>query len=198
MMTSPKDHPEILPADFQNMFVQFQDQLKSYLFRITTNQLDAEDLAQETYIKAVNNLDGFHGKSSLKTWVFTIATNLARDRLRTQRRWQEDAQDCCRETTRSSPQRVARMRDIVAQSPADLYEFQEHVDFCFTCLAKTLKIEQQLVLILKEIYDFKISEIMTIVQLSEGQVKYTLSQARHIMTDIFDRRCALVNQQGVC
>ena len=90
------------------------------------------------------------------------------------------------------------MRDIVSRSPAEAYEFKEHIDFCFTCLAKTLKLEQQLALILKEIYDFKISEIMEILQLSEGQVKYSLKQARQIMTDIFDRRCALVNQKGIC
>jgi len=51
----------------------------------------------------------------------------------------------------------ARMRDIVKNSPAEKYEFHEHIDYCFTCIAKTLEIEQQLALILKEIYDFKIA-----------------------------------------
>ena len=172
--------------------------MKSYLFRITANRLDAEDLAQETYLKAANNLSSFAGKSSLKTWIFTIATNLARDNYRVRRRWQEDAQDRCRTDTRASSQRVTMMRHIVSHSPAEAYEFKEHIDFCFTCLAKTLKIEQQLTLILKEVYAFKVLEIMEILQLSEGQVKYALTQARQIMTDIFDRRCVLVNQQGTC
>ena len=120
---------ELLLKDFQIEFVQFQDKLKSYLFRITANRLDAEDLVQETYIKASSNLLSFNGKSSLKTWVFTIATNLARDNLRAQRRWKEDAQDRCRENTRSSPQRVAVMRDIVSRSPAEAYEFKETYRF---------------------------------------------------------------------
>jgi len=114
------------------------------------------------------------------------------------RRWREDTQDRCREATQASPEKVARMREIVADSPAEKYDFKEHIDYCFTCIGKTLEIEQQLVIILKEIYEFTVSEIMEILGLSEGQVKYALSEARHTMADIFDRRCELVNKSGVC
>lgn len=185
-------------ADFEAQFVQFQPELQSYLFRITANRQDAEDLAQETYLKAVNNLSGFSGRSSLKTWVFTIATNLARDHFRARHRWRADIQDRCRTATKSSPEKVATMHRIVQQSDAARYEFKEHIDFCFTCIAKTLKIEQQLALILKEVYGFRGVDIMEILHLSKGKVKHALADARRTMTEIFDRRCALVNQNGVC
>ena len=51
--------------------------LYSLLLRILNDEQDAEDILQETYIKAYNALPGFEGRSSLKTWLFRIATNEA-------------------------------------------------------------------------------------------------------------------------
>ena len=185
-------------AAFEERFLRIRPQLVSFLFRITTNRQDAEDLALDTYLKALDKRAGFAGKSSLKTWIFAIATNLARDHFRVRHRWREDAQDRCRTATQASPEKVATMREIVACSPVNRYEFKEHIDYCFTCLAKTLAIEQQLVLILKDVYGFRVSEIMEILQLTEGKVKHALAQGRRTMIDIFDRRCVLVSKQGVC
>lgn len=185
-------------ASFQDEFLKLRPRLVSYLFRLTTHPQDAEDLAQDTYLKARENLAKFAGRSSLQTWVFAIATNLARDRFRVRSRWGEDIQDRCREATQSSPEKVAEMRRIVSSSPAEKYEFHEHIDYCFSCIAKTLELEQQLALILKEIYGFTVAEIMEILLLSEGKVKHAIADARRIMADIFDRRCVLVSQQGAC
>ena len=78
---------------FQTLFAEFQNQLKSYLYRLLPDRDDVEDLTHDTFIKAFANLSTFHQDSSLKTWVFKIATNLAYDHLRKQKRWQPDAQD---------------------------------------------------------------------------------------------------------
>jgi RNA polymerase sigma-70 factor (ECF subfamily) len=51
--------------------------LYSLLLRILNDEQDAEDILQETYIKAYNALPGFEGRSSLKTWLFRVATNEA-------------------------------------------------------------------------------------------------------------------------
>jgi len=80
-------YPIVTTEEFQAQFLGLQAKLKSYLFRITASLQDAEDLAQDTYLKAAKNLASFAGKSALKTWVFTIATNLARDNFKAQRRW---------------------------------------------------------------------------------------------------------------
>lgn len=188
----------ISAEEFQTQFVRLLPHLRSYLFRLTAHRQDTEDMVQETYLKAGRNLSSFAGKARFKTWVFAIATNLAKDNFRARQRWREDIQDRCRTATQAAPEKVERMREIVRNSPAERYEFKEHIDYCFTCIAKTLEIEQQVTLILKEIYDFKVAEIMDVLQMSEGQVKYALAEARRILADIFDRRCALVNKQGVC
>ncbi len=185
-------------SEFQQDFVNFRHELRSYLLRITANREDAEDLAQDTYLKALKNLDSYAGQSSLKTWVFTIGTNLARDYLRTKKRWHEDYQEKCREAHIQRPALTATLMSVHASSPAGKFELKEHINYCFTCMAKTLEIEKQVCLILKDIYDFTMVEIMEILGMSEGQVRWAITDARKIMTDIFDRKCAIVNKQGVC
>jgi RNA polymerase sigma-70 factor, ECF subfamily len=78
------------------------------------------------------------------------------------------------------------------------YDMREHIDTCFTCIAKNLPIENQVVLMLKDVYDFSLSEICLIISKTEGVVKYLLQDARKTMTDIFNHRCALINKKGVC
>ncbi len=188
--------PEL--AEYQDKFIELQPALRSYLYRLMAVKQEAEDLTQDTYLKVFKSLHQFKGKSSFKTWVFSIATNLARDQLRKTKRWQVDYQDNCRTATYRSQKLRDTMAGIVQQAPHGKYVIKEHIDFCFTCMSKTLSLEQQISMMLKDIYQFKISEIMQIMHLSEGKVKHALADARNTLRSIFDHRCSLVNQQGVC
>jgi RNA polymerase sigma-70 factor (ECF subfamily) len=60
----------------------YEGTVRSILYRLAGNAGDAEDLAQETFIKVYQHLPKFRGDSSLKTWILRIATNLTRDMLR--------------------------------------------------------------------------------------------------------------------
>lgn len=183
---------------FQTLFATFQNQLKSYLYRLVTDRNDVDDLTHDTFIKAFSRIATFQQESSLKTWVFKIATNLAYDHLRKLKRWQPDAQDRGADLAIGSEE-VRRAFWIAHDtSPAGAYEMREHIDFCFTCISKTLAIENQVALILKDMYDFSVREIADILGKTEGVIKHLLNDARSIMTDIFEYRCALVNKNGVC
>jgi RNA polymerase sigma-70 factor (ECF subfamily) len=61
-----------------------------------------------------------------------------------------------------------------------------------------LPIEQQLALILKDVYEFKNKEVAIILNRSIAVVKHLLHDSRAKMIDIFDNRCALVNKNGTC
>lgn len=183
---------------FQALFAEFQDQLKSYLYRLLTDRNDVDDLTHDTFIKAFTKLSTFNRDASLKTWVFTIATNLAYDHLRKLARWKADAQDRGADLAIGSEEVKQAFWRVHDNSPAGAYEMKEHIDYCFTCISKTLPIENQIALILKDIYDFSIKEIGRILDKTEGVVKHLLNDARNVMTDIFDYRCALINKNGVC
>jgi RNA polymerase sigma-70 factor (ECF subfamily) len=183
---------------FQTLFAEFQNQLKSYLYRLLTDRNDADDLTHDTFIKAFTKISTFNQDSSLKTWVFTIATNLAYDHLRKLSRWQADAQDRAADLAISSEEIKQVFWMVHNTSPAGVYEMKEHIDYCFTCISKTLPIENQVALILKNIYDFQVKEICIILEKKEGVIKHLLNDARNTMTDIFEHRCALINKNGVC
>jgi RNA polymerase sigma-70 factor (ECF subfamily) len=183
---------------FQMLFAEFQNQLKSYLYRLTTDRNDVDDLMHDTFIKAFDKISAYNQDSSLKTWVFKIATNLAYDHLRKLNRWPADAQDQGAILAISTGEIQQSFRIVHQTSHAGAYEMKEHIDFCFTCISKTLPIENQVALILKDIYDFQTKEICLIMESTEGVVKHLLNFSRDTMTTIFDNRCALVNKNGVC
>lgn len=67
------------------------------------------------------------------------------------------------------------------ESPEGTFDMRDHIDHCFTCMAKTLAIEKQVALILKDVYDFSVKEIAVIIDKSQDVVKHLLQDARHTM-----------------
>ncbi|MEM6845983.1 MAG: RNA polymerase sigma factor [Bacteroidota bacterium] len=183
---------------FQSLFSEFQHQLKSYLYRLLANRSDAEDLTHDTFIQAFDKLSTFEGKSSLRTWVFQIATNLSYNYLKRQKRWTEDVSERAKSLVLENPSLRQNIIHVHETSPEARYDMKEHIDTCFSCIAKNLPIENQIVLILKDIYSFSVADISRIINTTEGVVKYLLQSGRKTMIDIFDRRCALVSKNGVC
>lgn len=185
---------EILNKEFEVV----RGQLKSYILRITASVSDTEDIVQDTYLKASEKLGSFRGESSLKTWLFAIASNLAKDNRRAKRRWAENVTDMGKEAALSDPQFFREAMQIRMTSPQGQFEIKEHIAFCFTCISRSLPLEQQISLLLKEVYEFKVPEIAQIIDSSEAMVKYYLHTGRTKMTGIFEGRCALINKTGVC
>ncbi|MEO1411748.1 MAG: RNA polymerase sigma factor [Bacteroidota bacterium] len=183
---------------FQELFKTFQEELKTYLFRLLASRADAEDLTHDTFIRAFDKVASFRGEASFKTWVFRIATNLAYKALSKRRRWVEDVKGQAKDLVLGHPSLRGAIEGVHRTSEFGRFEMREHIDTCFTCMAKNLPIENQVALILKDVYDFSVKEIQLILDRSEGQVKYLLQTARKTLTDLFERRCALVNKNGVC
>ncbi len=183
---------------FNQEFEDIISHLKSYILRITASLADTEDIVQDTYLKALDKLHTFRGESSLKTWLFTIASNMAKDNLKAQKRWVENVTDITREAALTNKEFFREAMNIRMTSPNGQYEAKEHIAFCFTCISKSLPLEQQLCVFLKEVYEFKVAEIASILNTNEAMVKYYLHAGRSKMISIFDGRCALINKEGIC
>jgi RNA polymerase sigma-70 factor, ECF subfamily len=184
--------------ELTNQFETFRGELKSFLLRMTASVQDAEDIVQDTYIKARSKINTFRGESSLKTWVFSIASNLAKDLLRSRKRWPETVTDICREEVLGNKSFLQETIQIRQTSPQGNFEIKEHIAFCFTCVSKSLPLEEHLALLLKEVYGFKVREISQILNQTDSMVKYYLHVSRSKMIEIFDHRCSLINKQGIC
>ena len=183
---------------FNEQFETIRPQLRSYLLRMTAHAVDTDDIVQDTWVKAQDKLETFRGESSLKTWIFAIASNLAIDNLRKKQRWPENVTDICRTAALEDPKHLEGSMKVIQTSQYARFEMKEHIAFCFTCIAKSLPLEQHLCLMLKEVYDFKVKEITQILNTTTALVKYHLHTARSKMIEIFEGRCALINKEGVC
>jgi len=183
---------------YKTEFVRLRDNLESFVFRFVCNRQDMEDIVQETYVKVFQNINTFQNRSSFKTWVFTIAANTAKNYLKKHKLWKENFQDKAEALHLESDEIMGLLKNVYYTSPDIQFEICEHISYCFNCIIKTLKLSQQICLLLKEIYGFKIKEIMEITLFSEGKVKHNLSYAKKNMALIFDQRCALINKKGIC
>ena len=184
--------------DLSIEFERIRPQLRSYILRMTASVADTDDILQDTWIKASLNFESFQGNSSVKTWLFAIASNLAKDILRHKKRWTEDCTDICKQAALGNRAFFEEAMNIRMSSPQGNFEVKEHITFCLTCIAKSLPLEQQICLLLKEIYDFKVAEIATIADTTEAMVKYYLHTSRAKMVHIYEGRCALINKEGAC
>ncbi len=139
-------------ASFAELVQTHQAEVLSFLYRMTAHRQDAEDLAQEFWLRVHKKLPAFEGRSSFRTWLFRVATNLARDHHRVRQRWPVHAQDLAKELAESSPETAAEFRRVEQESAHARFEIREHIDCCLTCIMKTLPLEQQLAILLGEMY----------------------------------------------
>lgn len=183
---------------FSQLVLRHQATIKSYLYRLTACREDADDLAQEVWIGVFTRLATFKGQSSVRTWLFAIATLLAMDHHRVRARWPVDAQDKAKALAAADPE----IDDILSrthwESPRARYEMREHVDFCFTCIMKTLPLDEHVAFMLCDIYGFTSDEAAEVLERSPEVVDHLRHRARTTMKRIFEHRCALINPQGGC
>ena len=74
--------------EFMDLVIdRYKNSLYSLCRRMEINKHDADDLFQDTWVKAIKNIQGFSGKSSFTTWLYAICMNLYKDRYRKRQRW---------------------------------------------------------------------------------------------------------------
>jgi RNA polymerase sigma-70 factor (ECF subfamily) len=185
-------------AAFQELMTRYGREIRGYLYRLTACREDAEDLSQVVWVRVFRHLAKFEGRCSFRTWLYTIATSAARDHHRAHQRWPVDAQDRARTLAESGPETAAEFQRVARESEAGRYEMREHIDFCLTCILKTLPLEEQLAVMLAEIYGFTAAESAGIIGVTVGVFKHRLHDARVTMERVFEQRCALINKTGVC
>ncbi len=78
---------------FDELYDKYHQDLFQFLFYMVRNREEAEDLVQEVYIRVIHSYKRFEGKSSEKTWLFSIAKNVAIDHFRKQKNWKQKIYD---------------------------------------------------------------------------------------------------------
>jgi len=150
---------------------------------------EAEDAVQETSLRAWRGFDRFEGRSSLRSWLYTIATNVCLDMLNgAQRRARPmdlaparsadtPLPDALPEATWILPIPDARVAPIDGD-PAEVAESRESIRLAFVAALQHLPPRQRAVLILREVLRWKASEVAELLETSVASVNSALQRAR--------------------
>jgi RNA polymerase sigma-70 factor (ECF subfamily) len=147
---------------------------------ILGNDTDAEDTAQEAFLKAYRNLAGFRKESKFSTWLVQIAINEAKMKLRKDRRHRCESIDAGRETNEGDyiPTDFADWREIPSEA-LEQSELREALNHALNSLPE----KYRTVLVLRDVQQMSIAETAKTLGISEENVKTRTSRARLQMRD---------------
>ena len=143
------------------------------------NYEDANDIAQEAFLRAFQALNGFRGDASFSTWLCRIVTNLCRDELRKRYRLSVESLD---EEICLSEGEVKKQIPSSNPGPEEIYERQE-LQQRLQDLLMTLSPEFRLAIVLRDIQGFTYQEIAEQMECSMGTVKSRISRGRNYLKE---------------
>jgi RNA polymerase sigma-70 factor, ECF subfamily len=159
---------------------QYRRELTGYCYRMLGSAFEAEDAVQETMLRAWRSLDGFEGRSALKSWLYRIATNVCFDALagRERRARPMDlgpAQEPLFENLAELPE-VTWITPL--PTPDELAEQRETLRLAFVASLQHLPPKQRAVLILCEALKWQAAEAAELLETSVASVNSALQRAR--------------------
>ncbi|WP_428275911.1 sigma-70 family RNA polymerase sigma factor [Candidatus Palauibacter sp.] len=161
---------------FNEIAERYQDRLLNFIYRTIGDRDRAEDLVQETFVRVYRHLHRFDPARKFSTWIYTIASNLAKNELRNRARnplvlfhslrksWEADHRPLEFEDTAYRPDDLFRKRRVREQVEAAVAELPEH---------------HRVVFVLRELEGKSYEEISEITGVTLGTVKSRLNRARN-------------------
>ncbi|MFI1869053.1 sigma-70 family RNA polymerase sigma factor [Streptomyces jumonjinensis] len=176
---------------------KYRRELTGYCYRMLGSSFEAEDAVQDTLVRAWRNAEKFEGRSSLRSWLYRIATNVCLDMLSAGSRR-------ARPMDLSGPTPVAQARLSArpeatwlepvpdgrvlpsapdAADPADRAVERESIRLAFMAALQHLPPKQRAVLILREVLAWKAAEVAELLDTSVASVNSALQRARATLAD---------------
>jgi RNA polymerase sigma-70 factor (ECF subfamily) len=173
---------------------QFRVELRGYCYRMLGSAFDADDAVQETMVKAWQALDRFEGRSSTRSWLYRIATNVCLDALRSRQRraLPMDLASPVPGTTTPSDTRshetwVEPMPDaelvLPAADPAQRAVQSDTIRLAFVAALQHLPPRQRAVLILREVLCWHAAEVAELLDTTVASVNSALQRARATLAE---------------
>ncbi len=157
-------------AAFDELVLKYQDRIYNLCRHMLGNGNEAEDAAQDTFIKAYQNLKNFRPEASFYTWVYRIAVNTCLDYKK-----KPFFSSLFKSTENGKQYLIEQSSD--APSPERLYESKQ-IGLALNDSIGKLPPKLRTAIILKEIEDLSYAEIADILEISVGTVKSRISRAK--------------------
>ena len=168
-------------AAFGQLVMKYQDRLFNAILRMCGNRDDAEELCQETFVKALENLARFREDSGFYTWLFRIGMNLAISRRRRGGRVKFHSLDGSGQDDGAS-RPAAVLADSHAQDPAEEVARDDADRRVLEALAELAE-DFRAVVVLRDIEEMDYEQISQVLEIPVGTVKSRLYRARCMLQE---------------
>ncbi|MFJ8333549.1 sigma-70 family RNA polymerase sigma factor [Streptomyces sp. NPDC094437] len=187
-----------MTTDLDITLDKYRTELTGYCYRMLGSSFEAEDAVQDTMVRAWRSYGTFEGRSSLRSWLYRIATNVCLDMLSAGNRRARpmdlsDATPLARaalsprpDTTWLEPMPDARVLPAV-EDPAEAAVAKESVRLAFMAALQQLPPKQRAVLILREVLAWRASEVAELLGTSVASVNSALQRARATLAEREDK-----------
>jgi RNA polymerase sigma-70 factor (ECF subfamily) len=166
------------PSAFDEMVSRYWDRIYSMVNQLLRNPEDAEEVTQDAFIRAHRGLVNFRGESAFSTWLYQIATNLARNRYwYWWRRKRSQSISFDAPIGADSETTLAEIIPADIETPGDITVNQEYVAHIARGMER-LGAKHREVLILRNVKNLSYEEIAGILGISVGTVKSRIARAR--------------------
>ena len=167
---------------FNQIVERYKDKLSNFLYRFTYDIDSAQDLAQDTLLKVYIKKDSYKEIAKFSTWIYTIASNLAKTELRKIKR---------RKTYTISDLSTDDREFVIHQSDAESFEDEEDTLVSGKILQKCLNNlddEFKNIIILRDIQELSYDEISKILKIPLGTVKSRINRGRFKLKDLLKQK----------
>jgi RNA polymerase sigma-70 factor, ECF subfamily len=163
---------------FDEMVSRYWGRIYAMVNQLLRNTQDAEEVTQDAFIRAHRGLENFRGDSAFSTWLYQIATNLARNRYWYWWRRKRDKSISIDQPIGSEgDMTLADVLPAQVETPDDITVTQEFVDHIAIGMEK-LSAKHREVLVLRNIKNMTYEEIAQVLEVSLGTVKSRIARAR--------------------
>ncbi|MBW3575064.1 MAG: sigma-70 family RNA polymerase sigma factor [Actinobacteria bacterium] len=189
-MTTVPAHTDAPPGGETHLegLEQHRRALTGYCYRMLGSGFEADDAVQETLVRAWKGIDGFEGRSALRSWLYRIATNVCLDMLRGRQR-RALAMDLGPASTADAftgatlpdhawVQPIPDGRVLDDGDPAELVASRETIRLAFVTALQHLPPRQRAVLILREVLRWSAAEVAELLDTTVASVNSALQRAR--------------------
>ncbi len=164
-------------AAYEELVAERSGEIYGLLFRLTENTEEARDLTQETFLRAFQSIGRFRGEADLKTWIYRIAINQARNCWRWWRRRRRDSTVSLDATQGQSKQTLMATLAESSENPEQQTLAHERELALRSALQRVGRVYRE-TLILRDIEGFTYEEIATTLEINVGTVKSRLARGR--------------------
>jgi RNA polymerase sigma-70 factor (ECF subfamily) len=167
-------------AAYDELIQRYQQRIYATVYHMTSNHEDANDLAQDSFIKAFQALKSFKGGSSFYTWLYRIAVNKTINFLKQRKNRVHMSLNDLDFNTENNPDLVALISDKTPRRDAGLKELSEKLN------AALLKLSEphRLVMVLHDVQGLSHEEVAEVMDCNIGTVRSRLFYARQQMQSL--------------